>query len=150
QVEYGLTTSYGSQTVLDSSLVTSHAQVLSDLIASTTYNYRVYSREAGGALTTSSNFTFTTAAAAATTGNALVYLKLDETGGTVVSDSSGNGLNGTTVNGPIFVTGKKGNAIKLNGSSQAIDLGNPGALQLTGSMTVSAWINSSSFPADDA
>src|SRR4029078_12156263 len=29
-------------------------------------------------------------------------------------------------------------------------LGNPAALQLTGSMTISAWINSSSFPADDA
>ena len=31
-----------------------------------------------------------------------------------------------------------------------VDLGNPTALQLTGSMTVSAWINSSAFPADDA
>ena len=31
-----------------------------------------------------------------------------------------------------------------------MDLGNPAALQLTGSMTISAWINSSSFPVDDA
>jgi hypothetical protein len=31
-----------------------------------------------------------------------------------------------------------------------VDLGNPGPLQLTGSMTVSAWVKASSFPADDA
>ena len=31
-----------------------------------------------------------------------------------------------------------------------VNLGNPTALQLTGSMTVSAWIYSSAFPADDA
>ncbi len=31
-----------------------------------------------------------------------------------------------------------------------MDLGNPTALQLTGSMTLSAWVNASSFPVDDA
>ena len=31
-----------------------------------------------------------------------------------------------------------------------VELGNPAALQLTGSMTVSAWINSAAFPGDDA
>src|SRR4029077_5815521 len=31
-----------------------------------------------------------------------------------------------------------------------VNLGNPASLQLTGSMTISAWINSSAFPVDDA
>src|SRR5262249_39299130 len=66
QVEYGITTAYGSQTTLDTSMVTSHSQALSGLIASTVYNYRVKSRDAAGNLASSDNFTFTTAAAADT------------------------------------------------------------------------------------
>ena len=38
----------------------------------------------------------------------------------------------------------------LDGVNDYVNLGNPTALQLTGSMTVSAWIYSSSFPVDDA
>ena len=52
--------------------------------------------------------------------------------------------------GAPFVGGHSGNALSLNGSTQAVDLGSPATLALTGSMTVSAWIYSSSFPADDS
>ena len=38
----------------------------------------------------------------------------------------------------------------LDGVNDYVNLGNPTALQLTGSMTVSAWIYSTSFPVDDA
>src|SRR5439155_3344601 len=41
QVEYGLTTSYGSSSSLNTSLVTSHSTSLSGLLASTLYHYRV-------------------------------------------------------------------------------------------------------------
>jgi hypothetical protein len=58
-----LTTSYGSSTTLNTSLVTSHSANLTGLAASTTYNYRVKSRDAAGNLRVSANFTFTTAAA---------------------------------------------------------------------------------------
>ena len=44
--------------------------------------------------------------------------------------------------------GKYGNALSFDGGF--VDLGNPGALQLTGSMTVSAWIYSTTFPSNDA
>jgi len=67
QVEYGTTTSYGSSSPLNTSLVTTHSMALSGLAASTTYNYRVKSRDAAGNLATSANFTFTTAAPADTT-----------------------------------------------------------------------------------
>ena len=60
QVEYGLTTSYGNTTPLDSSLVTSHGVALSSLSADTIYNYRVRSRDAAGNLAVSSNALFTT------------------------------------------------------------------------------------------
>ncbi|MBZ5538783.1 MAG: fibronectin type III domain-containing protein [Acidobacteriia bacterium] len=61
QVEYGPTASYGSSTTLNTSLVTSHSAALSGLTASTLYHYRVKSRDAGGNLATSVDFTFTTA-----------------------------------------------------------------------------------------
>ncbi|MBP9773150.1 MAG: fibronectin type III domain-containing protein [Candidatus Peribacteraceae bacterium] len=59
QVEYGLTTAYGITTTLNVSLLTSHSQVLTGLSPSTTYHYRVKSKNAAG-LATSNNFTFTT------------------------------------------------------------------------------------------
>ena len=60
QVDYGTTTSYGSSTTLNSTLVTSHSQALSGLAVSTLYHYRVRSRDAAGNTATSGDFTLTT------------------------------------------------------------------------------------------
>ena len=60
QVDYGLTTSYGATTALDSNLVISHSVLISGLNPSTPYNYRVRSRDAAGNLTLSANSSFTT------------------------------------------------------------------------------------------
>src|SRR6185436_10340311 len=62
QVKYGTTISYGSSSTLNTALVTSHSVSLSGLAASTTYHYRVKSRDAAGNLQTSGDFTFATAA----------------------------------------------------------------------------------------
>src|SRR5438309_4334244 len=62
QVEYGLTTAYGSATLLNSALITAHAVTLTGLLATTTYHYRVKSRDAAGNLATSVDFTFATLA----------------------------------------------------------------------------------------
>jgi hypothetical protein len=77
------------------------------------------------------------------------HWQFDETNGVVVSDSSGNGLHGILKEGAALVSGWKGNAVKLNGYDY-VDFGNPLPLRLTGSMTATAWINSESFPGDDA
>src|SRR5213594_2388607 len=61
QVEYGTTSAYVQVSVLASALVSSHSVGLSGLSASTVYHYRVKSRDAVGNLTTSADFTFTTA-----------------------------------------------------------------------------------------
>lgn len=60
QVEYGLTTTYGSLTPLNGSLATSHSQTLSGLTRNTWYHYRVRSRDAAGNLAVSGDFTFKT------------------------------------------------------------------------------------------
>lgn len=67
QVQWGTTTSLGNSTTLNTQLATSHSQTITGLSASTTYYYRVLSRDASGNLATSSNYTFTTSAAADTT-----------------------------------------------------------------------------------
>ena len=60
RVEYGPTTSYGSLTPLDSSLVTAHSVTVSALTPSTLYHYRARSRDAAGNLAVSGDFTFLT------------------------------------------------------------------------------------------
>ena len=67
QVEYGLTTSYGSTTTLDPTLVTAHSVTITGLAPSTTYNWRVRSMDAAGNETVSANSTFATAAVSDTT-----------------------------------------------------------------------------------
>jgi glucose/arabinose dehydrogenase/PKD repeat protein len=74
----------------------------------------------------------------------------NETSGTTAADASGHNITGTLTNGPTFTAGKYGNAVSLDGANDYVSLGNPTSLQLTGSMTLSAWVNVSAFPADDA
>jgi hypothetical protein len=62
QVAYGTTSAYGSMSGLGTALVTSHSVNLSGLTASTTYHYKVLSRDGQGNLASSGDFTFTTAA----------------------------------------------------------------------------------------
>ena len=114
----------------------------------TTYQYAVRATDAASntsALTTQVPATTPAQASGLTAGYAL-----NETCGTTTADGSGHGLTGTLTNGPVFAAGKYGNGIRLDGVNDFVNLGNPTALQLTGSMTISAWINSSAFPGDDA
>src|SRR5207249_8425582 len=60
QVEYGLTTAYGTSSALDGSLVTTHNMSLNGLSDSTMYHARVRSRDAAGNLAVSGDVTFTT------------------------------------------------------------------------------------------
>ena len=70
--------------------------------------------------------------------------------GTSAVDASGSGLTGTLTNGAGWGTGRNAGAVLLDGVNDFVELGNPALLQLTGSMTVSAWVNSAAFPVDDA
>ncbi|MBI3804680.1 MAG: hypothetical protein HY282_13060 [Nitrospirae bacterium] len=62
QIQYGTTTSYGASTTLNTSMTTSHSQGLSGLSASTTYHFRVVSKDAAGNAASSGDNTFTTLA----------------------------------------------------------------------------------------
>lgn len=68
---------------------------------------------------------------------------LDEASGNAL-DTSGNSLTGTVTNGS-RVAAKHGNGMSCDGSTTFADVGNPNALKLTGAMTLSAWVNITSF-----
>ena len=76
-------------------------------------------------------------------GNLISWWKLDETSGTIASDSSGYGNHGTpvafTISGCAML-GKKGNALSFDGVNDRINCGTLGAT-LTSNFTVMAWIN---------
>ena len=73
----------------------------------------------------------------------------NEGSGSKVTDLSGNNITGTVFGATWTTAGKYGNALSFNGSNSYVDLGNPAVLNLTSSMTVSAWINSTGNPPDD-
>jgi len=86
QVEYGLTTSYGTLSPLAPALVKRHSVALTDLRQNSTYHYRVRSRDAAGNLAVSGDFTFTTTTAE------LSFTDITETAG--IGGPTGSGETG--------------------------------------------------------
>lgn len=67
------------------------------------------------------------------------YLRFDEASGTTASDATGNGRNGTLVNGPTWGSGKFGNAVYLDGSNDHVTLPTGVVNGLT-DFTISTWV----------
>ena len=58
-----------------------------------------------------------------------------------VQDDSGNGLNGTIRGNPAFVEGITGMGLSFDGVNDFVDLSNNAAFDITGQITLSAWVN---------
>jgi hypothetical protein len=128
-------------------------------LASNTYRYRVRAGDADGNLGPYSNI-----AAATVVGpdpdpepdptpgtfppGLVAGYRLNEGTGTTAADISGNNTTGV-LSSPAWGAGVYGNAATFSGSNY-VNLGNPASLRLTSSMTLSAWINISENPWDDA
>ena len=109
--------------------------------ASTSYTYRVRAFDAAGNQGAYSNQSSATTPAAP---SGLVAAYAFDTGsGTTVTDSSGNGNNGTVANGTWSTAGKYGDALQFNGSSSLVTIPNATSLQLSSGMTLEAWVNPS-------
>jgi chitodextrinase len=83
QVKYGLTSSYGSTTTLDTGKVTSHSVTISGLTAGTTYHYQVVSKDASGNAGSSTDKSFTTDAPSGDTTNPTTSMTAPSAGATV-------------------------------------------------------------------
>ncbi len=69
------------------------------------------------------------------------YWTLDDGSGFTATDSSGNGNDGTLINGPIWATGHVNGALDFDGSDDYIDAGDHASLNPTDAVTISAWVN---------
>jgi fibronectin type 3 domain-containing protein len=137
----------GCSTFLQVGLSQTSAYSDTGLAPSTNYSYRVRAIDAASNLSGYSNVVNVTTLGASS-GLVAAY-SFNEGAGTTVADASGHGLTGT-VQGATWVTGGRyGNALSFDGTTSFVDLGNPTALQLTGSMTLSAWVKAAANPADD-
>jgi hypothetical protein len=68
---------------------------------------------------------------------------LDENTGTTAYDDSGNGNNGTLINGPTWTAGKFKSALSFDGTNDHVDCGNSSTLNIE-TCTVAAWIKTTS------
>ena len=124
QVDYGLTSAYGSSMPLNSSLLTAHAETLTGFLANTTYHYRVKSRDAAGNLATSADFAFTT----------LVGSVADLTPPVVSMTAPASGA---TVSGTIMVSASATDNVGVAGVQFKLDGANLGAELTTAPYTLS-------------
>ena len=78
-------------------------------------------------------------------GKPVGYWAFDEGEGTRAFDVSGNNNTGVLTNGPTWVEGKRGSALSFDGVDDYVGCGTDSSLNITGAVTVGAWVN----PADD-
>ena len=118
------------------------------LDANTTYYFRVRSYNGTGDSANATASATTTAAAP------VAEYKFDEASGSTTADTgSGPTDNGTLVGGVSRVVGRNGagdGAVQFNGSTGYVNLGTPPKFNITGQITVSAWIKPTAVnaPAD--
>ncbi|MFH0908834.1 MAG: LamG-like jellyroll fold domain-containing protein [bacterium] len=70
----------------------------------------------------------------------VAHWRMDEDGGATVTDSTGNGCNGTLMNGPTRAAGKRGNAMRFDGVNDYVDCGNSDLLKPTANITIAMWV----------
>jgi len=77
----------------------------------------------------------------------VAWWKLDEADGNDVADSSGNGRVGRLVGNPQWrpAGGKVGGALEFDGNGDYIEVSNESAFDITGAITVAAWIKVNRF-----
>ncbi len=70
------------------------------------------------------------------------YWKLDDGQGKLVTDSSANGNHGVLLGNPRWIAGKSGGALNFagEGSKDAVQVRHSPSLDLTGPMTITAWV----------
>ncbi|NPV47688.1 MAG: LamG domain-containing protein [Armatimonadetes bacterium] len=74
------------------------------------------------------------------------YWTFDEGAGTTVHDQSGEGNHGAVRGGARFVPRGGGYALALDGKDDYVDCGNGASLDLTGAVTLEAWIKPDALP----
>jgi hypothetical protein len=81
--------------------------------------------------------------------NGLVgYWRFDEGNGTVAGDSSGNSNNGTLENGPLWIDGKHGTALRFDGLDDYVKVPDNSTFHVTSGLTLEVWVKVSGSTGD--
>jgi hypothetical protein len=107
-----------------------------------THTFATRARDAAGNVDASpatASWTITSTTTPPSNGLVAAY-GLNETGGAVIRDASGSGLNGTASNTWPTGAGKFGGALRFNGSSSWITVADNDKLDLSTRMTLEAWV----------
>jgi hypothetical protein len=72
-------------------------------------------------------------------GGLIAHWKLDEGSGAVAYDSAG--INDGTIYGAAWITGQLGGALDFDGSNDYVSIPHDPALNITGDITIAAWVN---------
>jgi hypothetical protein len=122
--------------------ISGHSNLLSPhLQRDTTYYWRVDEIDVNGTVTAGDVWSFYT-------GKLVGWWKLDENTGTIAYDSSNGGNNGTLIGNPVWQPsgGAIGGALELNGKDDFVKIDNESAFDITGQITISAWVNITDVP----
>src|SRR5207244_2077070 len=114
-------------------------------LAAGTYYYLVEAEDAAGNLSAPSNQASATISAPPPPSGLVAAYSFNEGSGTTVGDASGNGNNGTVSNTSWSVSGKHGGALSFNGSNAWVTVPDSNSLDLTGGMTLEAWVDPASL-----
>ncbi|MCJ7778739.1 MAG: LamG domain-containing protein, partial [Sedimentisphaerales bacterium] len=78
------------------------------------------------------------------------WWKFDESEGTNAADSSGNGNDGALQGNPVWRpnAGKFAGALEFDGNGDYVEIGNESKFDITGQITISAWVNITSVPTE--
>jgi hypothetical protein len=104
----------------------------------TTYYWRVDEVQADGSIATGQTWSFNT-------GRLVGWWKLDDGSGDAASDSSGNGHDGVLAGNANWAEGVAGGALAFDGDGDYVDAGKDPAFDVTGQITVAAWIKVDAF-----
>ena len=136
-VKYGTSPGVYTNSVTDSSCVTSHKRDINGLSPGTTYYYTVCSRDRSDNSADSTEYNFKTMMDLGLVG----LWHFDEGKGKVAHDSSKYGNDGALVKGPTWIEGKSGKALQFDGVDDYVKCGNPVSLSnITNEITFIAWV----------
>ncbi|MEY2571560.1 MAG: hypothetical protein QOE63_1910, partial [Acidimicrobiaceae bacterium] len=109
-------------------------------VANGTYTLTAIARDAAGNAKTSTAVQVTVANSTPVPTGLVGAWSFDDGSGTTAADRSGNGNNGTLKGATWTTSGRYGGALSFNGTSDWVTVPDSNSLDLTGPMTLEAWI----------